>query len=72
MDMPENKRTERVKELEAAYDNVVDSIYGVASAVPEEDMSDTEVAFMKAAQRGQARILPPIMPGEDTIENLPE
>lgn len=74
MDMKENNRPEVIKGLERAYDDVIEAIRNntLGEGKKEEEMTPEEAAFMSAAKRGQARILPPVMPGEETIANLPE
>lgn len=71
MDIPENKRADKIRELEEGYDSVVDAINGEAPVEEQEEMSEEQMAFMKAAKRGQEMVAPPRVPGEDTIADLP-
>lgn len=70
MDVPENKKQEKIMTLEQHYDQVIDVINGNAPVEDEAEMTEDQQSFMKAARRGQAIAAPPRMPGEETISNL--
>lgn len=72
MDIPENKKAERIKEIEESYDKVVDAINGEDIESNVDEMPEEQQAFMKAARRGQEMVAPPEMPGERAIANLPQ
>lgn len=72
MDMSENDRPARIKELEMHYDGVIESIRSNITSEVQEEMSQEEQDFMKAAKRGQAKIAPPVMPGENSMPRLRE
>ena len=71
MDLEENKRGEKIRELEANYNMVIDAINGYGLEDEEQDMTEDQMQFMNAAKRGQQMVLPPVLPGENTIGNLP-
>jgi hypothetical protein len=73
MDMKDNDRPSRIRELERSYEDVIEHVInGTLGQKEDKNITPDEQAFMNAAKRGQARILPPVLPGEQTIENLPE
>ncbi len=69
MDEEQNNRGQRIEELEANYEAIKDMIWtSNAKQEPEEAQDD---AFMRAGRRNLAKIAPPLLPGEESIQRLP-
>jgi hypothetical protein len=70
MDMEQNNRPERIRELEEHYDNAIEMIKGEHEPDEKREMTPEEKSFMDAARRGQQAILPPSVPGEEKVAQM--
>jgi len=71
MDDPENNRETRVQELQSYYKSLRRAVLGESVDVEEEVADPDRDAFMRASKRNLAAILPPSLPGEESIQRLP-
>jgi DNA-binding protein H-NS len=69
MDDPENNRSQRIEELEEHYETIKDMIWSSSDDVQEE-IVESDDAFMRAGKRALARVAPPQMPGEQSVSRL--